>query len=91
MAITMRSCTSTRAASGRTAAKAVKPFVAAPARARASLRVVAEATDAAAAPAVGIEKSGPNFKALRDINAIMATLPHRYTSIGIPRALKMSR
>eukprot|EP00983_Pelagomonas_calceolata_P094585 1157903-Pelagomonas_calceolata.AAC.2 len=26
---------------------------------------------------VGVEKTGPNFSAIRDINAIMQTLPHR--------------
>jgi 3-hydroxyacyl-[acyl-carrier-protein] dehydratase len=38
------------------------------------------ATTATAAPApakVQTEKTGPNFKPLRDINAIMKTLPHR--------------
>lgn len=33
--------------------------------------------DAAAEAPKAVEKSGPNFKALRDINQIMQTLPHR--------------
>jgi hypothetical protein len=47
-----------------------------------ALTVRAEtAATAAAAPAkVQTEKTGPNFKPLRDINAIMKTLPHRYVA-----------
>lgn len=33
---------------------------------------------AATAAPVSLEKTGPNFPALRDINAIMQTLPHRW-------------
>lgn len=48
---------------------------------RAPLRVVADAAAPAAAAdaakAAGTEKTGPNFKPLREINQIMQTLPHR--------------
>ena len=51
---------------------------AAPSRTARVVRVRADAAAPAAAPAsLGTEKTGPNFAALRDINQIMATLPHR--------------
>lgn len=43
-----------------------------------AVKVRADAAPAADAPApVRTEKTGPNFTALRDINQIMQTLPHR--------------
>lgn len=51
------------------------PFTAHKASRKVAVKVVA---DAAAAPVTsGVEKSGPNFPAAKDIDAIMKTLPHR--------------
>jgi hypothetical protein len=44
------------------------------------IRCNATEAEAAAKP---LEKSGPNFKAAKDIDAIMATLPHRYSDAYI--------
>jgi 3-hydroxyacyl-[acyl-carrier-protein] dehydratase len=75
MALNMR-CNNVRArTNSRGAAQAAVPL-----RSRRVVqRVVAETDGAvAAAPAkVSTEKTGPNFKPLRDINQIMGTLPHR--------------
>eukprot|EP00955_Chlamydomonas_euryale_P071699 361174-Chlamydomonas_euryale.AAC.6 len=48
---------------------------AAPRRAAVRVRSEESAKEAAATP---LEKTGPNFTPLRDINQIMATLPHRW-------------
>jgi hypothetical protein len=51
-----------------------------PARRVQQIRCNATEAEAAAKP---LEKSGPNFKAAKDIDAIMATLPHRYSDAYI--------
>ena len=44
---------------------------------RSPISIRADAAAAAPAKPAGVEKSGPNYKPLRDINQIMQTLPHR--------------
>ncbi|KAG2425884.1 hypothetical protein HYH02_014947 [Chlamydomonas schloesseri] len=41
--------------------------------------------------AVATEKTGPNFKALRDINQIMQTLPHRYPFLLVDRVVEWEK
>ncbi|PNW85724.1 hypothetical protein CHLRE_03g208050v5 [Chlamydomonas reinhardtii] len=41
--------------------------------------------------ALGTEKTGPNFKALRDINQIMQTLPHRYPFLLVDRVVEWEK
>jgi len=54
------------------------------------VRVAAEV--AAAAPATsGTEKTGPNFKPLREINQIMQTLPHRYPFLLVDRVVEWEK
>jgi 3-hydroxyacyl-[acyl-carrier-protein] dehydratase len=50
------------------------------------LNAATEATDAP--PTSGIEKTGPNLKALKDIQEIMDILPHRYPFLLIDRVLE---
>nr|QKY14952.1 beta-hydroxyacyl-ACp dehydratase (FABZ) [Polytomella parva] len=45
------------------------------------------AKQAAPAGPASVEKNGPNFKALRDINQIMQTLPHRYPFLLVDRVV----
>ncbi|KAF5833060.1 HotDog domain-containing protein [Dunaliella salina] len=40
---------------------------------------------------VGVEKTGPNFSAIRDINAIMQTLPHRYPFLLVDRVVEWEK
>lgn len=47
--------------------------------------------DAAAEAPKAVEKSGPNFKALRDINQIMQTLPHRYPFLLVDRVVEWEK
>lgn len=70
-------------ARSRRAAATARPFQASGQRVGRQLSMVvrAEEAPAAAAPATPAksttEKTGPSFVALRDINQIMKTLPHR--------------
>mmetsp|Transcript_23401 Transcript_23401/g.59903 ORF Transcript_23401/g.59903 Transcript_23401/m.59903 type:complete len:207 (-) Transcript_23401:353-973(-) len=77
--------------SARTSRKAVAPAFR-PVGRCAAVKVVAEAPAPAAAPAkVGTEKTGPNFKALRDVNQIMQTLPHRYPFLLVDRVVEWEK
>ncbi|KAG2436971.1 hypothetical protein HXX76_006486 [Chlamydomonas incerta] len=60
-----------------------------PAR-KVAIVVRADAAPEAAKP-VGVEKTGPNFKALRDINQIMQTLPHRYPFLLVDRVVEWEK
>jgi hypothetical protein len=77
------SLSSRRVARGQEArpAAAARNPIARPARRQVLVR--AEAPAAEPAKPVGTEKTGPNFAALRDINQIMATLPHRCVILAV--------
>jgi len=81
MAASMQATGTGRAAAGRAApapraAVSARPFTASRLASRPTMDVRAAAEAAAAGPAgSGVEKKGPNFKAAKDIEAIMATLP----------------
>lgn len=60
-------------------------------RPRQPLIVRAEATADAAPAKVATEKTGPNFTALRDINQIMKTLPHRYPFLLVDRVVEWEK
>lgn len=77
--------------SARASRKAVAPVSRIPSRAR-IVRVAADSAASAPATAtVGTEKTGPNFKPLRDINQIMATLPHRYPFLLVDRVVEWEK
>lgn len=72
-----------RVATAKTTRPVARPAPFRSLRKAATVHVVADAATAApAAAALSTEKTGPSFKALRDINQIMGTLPHRYIRKG---------
>ncbi|GAX79748.1 hypothetical protein CEUSTIGMA_g7189.t1 [Chlamydomonas eustigma] len=58
---------------------------------RYSRSVVAQAEATEKPAGTGVEKTGPNFVALRDINQIMATLPHRYPFLLVDRVIEWEK
>ncbi|GFR40736.1 hypothetical protein Agub_g1346 [Astrephomene gubernaculifera] len=88
MALSMRNMQCGRVSSRQAVAR---PCVAVrPARTMPIVRANA-ATPAEAPKAVSTEKTGPNFKALRDINQIMQTLPHRYPFLLVDRVVEWEK
>ncbi|KAG2498053.1 hypothetical protein HYH03_003814 [Edaphochlamys debaryana] len=75
--------------SGRVASRpAAAPRVVAARPARSMPVVRADAAAEAPKLGLGLEKKGPNFKPLREINQIMATLPHRYPFLLVDRVVE---
>ncbi|KAG1674570.1 hypothetical protein FOA52_001819 [Chlamydomonas sp. UWO 241] len=68
-----------------------RPVRAAPRVSRRSAVVVRAEEGATEAPVVTVEKQGPNFKPLKDINQIMATLPHRYPFLLVDRVVQWEK
>mmetsp|Transcript_16508 Transcript_16508/g.28298 ORF Transcript_16508/g.28298 Transcript_16508/m.28298 type:complete len:209 (-) Transcript_16508:339-965(-) len=92
MALNMRSTHgSSRSVAGRSSCSPrVVPF-SRPGRLSAT-RVLADAAAPVAEPVkLGTEKTGPAFKALKDINQIMQTLPHRYPFLLVDRVVEWER
>lgn len=59
---------------------------------RADAAAPAPAPEVPATPAaLPLEKTGPNFKPLREINQIMATLPHRYPFLLVDRVVEWEK
>eukprot|EP00798_Chlamydomonas_sp_ICE-L_P002402 gene2402-8711_t len=52
------------------------------------VRCRAEAEEAPAPAPISIEKSGPNMTAVKEINEIMAALPHRYPFLLVDRVVE---
>ncbi|PNH00018.1 (3R)-hydroxymyristoyl-[acyl-carrier-protein] dehydratase, partial [Tetrabaena socialis] len=90
MALASRSMQSGRVSSRPATAR--RCVVQRPARAMPTVRADAAAPAATEAPkALSVEKTGPNFTALRDINQIMATLPHRYPFLLVDRVVEWEK
>ncbi|GLC47080.1 hypothetical protein PLESTB_000433600 [Pleodorina starrii] len=88
MALSSRSLQSGRVCSRKAAARS---FVSVrPARSMPVVR--ADAAQAGEAPkALSVEKSGPNFKPLRDVMQIMQILPHRYPFLLVDRVVEWEK